>query len=54
MDLAQREDVISRLFQISKDSDVRKEVKPAVLENDVVFIKVLKVSSRRCNGVSSS
>ena len=53
MDLAQSEDVISRLFQMSKDSDVRKEVKPAVLENDVVFIKVHEVS-KQCNGVSSS
>ena len=44
MDLAQSEDVVSKLFQISKDANIRKEVKPAILENNFFFIKVLGIS----------
>ena len=38
MDLAQSEDVVSKLFQISKDANIRKEVKPAILENNFFFL----------------
>lgn len=39
--LTQSEDVLSRLLDASIDDRMKKEVLPAVVENDVDFIKVL-------------
>ena len=36
------EDVISRLFQASKNSDIEEGVFSAVLDNDVDFIQVVQ------------